>query len=391
MGNSLVLTICVIFVGAAVFSTIALVLRQSLLVAYIILGILVSYLGMDAIADKTFIHYSGDIGIIFLLFMLGLHLDPLRLVYQMKKVSATGLWSSCAFWIMGFIIMKLMGYTWFAAIFVGLSCLFSSTIIGLKLLPAQMMLPGSIGEVMISILLLQDFLAMIVLFLLHQLVSPAISWWHILMLSAFLPALVIAAFNFVDGVLEPLMTKYQRIREYLFLVAIAWGLGLAVLSEFSGVSYEIGAFIAGISLAHLSIANYLSDILVPLRDFFLVIFFFAVGMNIDLDLMGAIILPATILAFVIIIGKPYIYKFLFFRNNISFSNAWELGFRLGQGSEFTILMTETAKSFQFITPRVSNVIEVASLITFLVSSFIVVKYYRTPITRTASLLDDEDD
>ena len=136
-------------------------------------------------------------------------------------------------------------------------------------------------------------------------------------------------------------------------MAIAWGLGLAVLSEFSGVSYEIGAFIAGISLAHLSIANYLSDILVPLRDFFLVIFFFAVGMNIDLDLMGAIILPASILAFVIIIGKPYIYKFLFFRNNISFSNAWELGFRLGQG-EFTI-SDRNCKSFQFITPRVSNV------------------------------------
>ena len=391
MANSLVLTICVIFVGAAVFSTIALALRQSLLVAYILLGILVSYLGMDTLADKTFIHYSGDIGIIFLLFMLGLHLDPIRLVDQMKKITSTGFWSSLAFWVMGFCVMKLMGYSWFAAIFVGVSCLFSSTIIGLKLLPTKMMSPGAIGEVMISILLLQDFLAMIVLFLLHQFVSTSISWWQILMLSAFLPALVVASFSFVDGVLEPLMSKHQRIREYLFLLAIAWCLGVAVLSEMSGISYEIGAFIAGISLAHLSMANYLSDILLPLRDFFLVIFFFAVGMNIDLDLMGSIFVPACILAAVLLVGKPYIYKTLFLRKDISFANAWELGFRLGQGSEFTILMTETAKSFQFITPRISNLIEVSALITFLVSSFMVVRYYETPIMRKANILDEDDD
>ena len=133
------LTICVIFVGAAVFSTIALAMRQSLLVAYILLGVLVSYFGMDSLADKTFIHYSGDIGIIFLLFMLGLHLDPIRLIDQMKKITSTGFWSSLAFWLIGFCIMKAMGFSWFAAIFVGVSCLFSSTIIGLKLLPTKMM------------------------------------------------------------------------------------------------------------------------------------------------------------------------------------------------------------------------------------------------------------
>lgn len=367
-------------------------MRQSLLVAYILLGIFVRYLGIDYFADSMFIHYSGDVGIIFLLFMLGLHLDPIRLVDQMKQAASTGLWSSLAFWLLGFLSMKLMGYSWFASIFVGISCLFSSTIIGLKLLPSQMMLPGAIGEVMISILLIQDFLAMIVLFLLHQFVAPVISWWNLAMLSAFFPALIVASFAFVDGVLEPLMSKHQRIREYLFLLAIAWGLGLSVLSEMSGISYEIGAFIAGISLAHQSIASYLSDILLPLRDFFLVIFFFAVGMSIDLDLLNSILLPATIMAVVVLIGKPFVYQYLFSNQvNISQDNARELGMRLGQGSEFTILMTETAKSFQFITPKISNLIEVSTLLTFLASSFLVVKYYRTPITRQAVLLDDEED
>ena len=79
------------------------------------------------------------------------------------------------------------------------------------------------------------------------------------------------------------------------------------------------------------------------------------------------------------------------RKDIGYNNAWELGLRLGQGSEFTILMTDTAKSFQFITPRISNLIEVSALITFLISSFIVVRYYETPITRKANILDEDDD
>lgn len=378
-----------IFVGAAVFTTIALALRQSLLVAYILLGVVVRYLGMDYVADKEFVHYSGDIGIIFLLFLLGLHLDPIRLVEQMKRVSRTGVLSSVAFFMMGMGVMKAMGYSLSASIFVGFASMFSSTIIGLKLMPSQMMLPGAIGEVMISILLLQDFLAMIVLFLLHQMAEPHMSWISLGILSILLPIILVVSFRVVDMVIEPLMSKHQRIREYLFLLAIAWGLGLAVMAEGIGISYEIGAFIAGISLAHLRLANYLSETLMPLRDFFLVIFFFAVGMNISPDVVPRIVVPAFILASITLVVKILIYRGLLMRQGLVEEQSIELGYRLGQGSEFTILMTEVAKNFKFITPAISNLMELSTLITFLVSSFLVVRYYRTPIKRSTTTLDDD--
>ncbi len=391
MANSLVSTITVIFVGATFFSALALAFRQSLLVAYIVLGIFVHYVEPQAFIENSFIVYSGDVGIIFLLFLLGLHLDPIKLIGEIKKVTIPGIISSLVFWLVVYGLMRLFGFDHLQASIAGAALLFSSTIIGLKLLPSSMMQHGYIGEVMISMLLFQDFIAMVMLFVIDQFGKLQVDVTHFATVFVLAPFVIYLIFKFVDWVLEPLMTRFTRVREFLFLVAIAWGLGMASFAEWAGASYEIGAFIAGISLAHQSVAGYLSETLMPLRDFFLVIFFFAVGMTIDLTIIQDILLPALIIAATLLVLKPVLYRYLFVSIGQSVSSSWELGIRLGQASEFSILVAEIAKSLNVIDVNVANLIELTTLITFLVSSYLVVKYYRTPVNRNQTVLDEEDE
>lgn len=391
MSNTLVSSITVIFVGASFFSTAALLFRQSLLVAYIILGIFVQYVEPAAFVENSFIQYSGDIGIIFLLFLLGLHLDPIKLVDELKKVTLPGVISSILFWLISYVFLRLYGYAHLDSALAGAALLFSSTIIGLKLLPPNLLQHGYVGEMMIGMLLIQDFLAIAMLFMIDQLGNPDFNPYFVLLMVLMVPVVVYLIFKAVDLAIEPLMNRFARVREYLFLVAIAWGLGIATLAEALGASYEIGAFLAGISLAHQSVSGYLSETLMPLRDFFLVIFFFAVGMTIDIQLIQDILLPAFLLAVVLITLKPLIYKYLFMQIGQSESFSWEIGFRLGQASEFSILVTEIAKSQQYISNLVANLVELTTLITFLFSSYLVVKYYRTPGNRDQSIIDEEEE
>ena len=104
-----------------------------------------------------------------------------------------------------------------------------------------------------------------------------------------------------------LIQKFDRFHEYIFLLALGWCLGMAEVAHFVGLSAEIGAFIAGISLATSPISQYIAVNLKPLRDFFLVLFFFSLGARFNLGLLGDILLPAVILATLILILKPIIY------------------------------------------------------------------------------------
>ena len=161
--DMLINVIFLVFTGAAVLSTLALFARQSLLVAYMFLGILIGPWGLGWVSALDNIRMIGDVGIIFLLFLLGLHLPPQKLVYMLRKISVVGLLSSAVFCIMGFVVSRLFGFDAVSSWVIGATMMFSSTIIGIKLLPTTVLHHQHTGEVMISVLLLQDLLAIVVM------------------------------------------------------------------------------------------------------------------------------------------------------------------------------------------------------------------------------------
>jgi Kef-type K+ transport system membrane component KefB len=174
----------------------------------------------------------------------------------------------------------------------------------------------------------------------------------------------------------------------IFLIAIGWCLGLSELAYMVGLSHEIGAFIAGVSVATSPIALYIANHLKPLRDFFLILFFFSIGAEFQLGLLGDVIIPSLILAGVVLIAKPIVFKVLLGRISESSEKSWEIGFRLGQISEFSLLIAFLASSQALISQNASHVIQATAIITFLISSYLVVFRYPTPIAVSDKLRRD---
>ena len=203
-----------------------------------------------------------------------------------------------------------------------------------------------------------------------------------------LPLLIAFAWAFVRFVLLRLLEKFDAIHEYIFLVPIGWCLGLAQLANLGGLSLEIGAFVAGVSIATSPISLYIAANLKPLRDFFLVLFFFSLGAGFNLGLLADIIVPAIVLAGVVLAAKPAIFRMLLSQTSEAPEMGWEVGFRLGQISEFSLLIAFIASANGLMGDDASHLVQATAIITFLVSSYIVVFRYPTPIAVSDALRRD---
>jgi Kef-type K+ transport system membrane component KefB len=388
MDHHLIQLFFLIFSGAAVVASIALFGRQPLLVAYILLGAVMGPHGLGWVTDVDLIAEIASIGIIFLLFLLGLDMQPQALARVLKQVTHITLISSLLFAGVGYGIGYAFGFSPTENLIIGASMMFSSTIIGIKLLPTTVLHHKHSGELMVGMLLMQDFLAIFVLLMLISATSGdvSVSRFGISLIS--LPLLIGGAVLMVRYILQPLFARFDRIGEYVFLLAIGWCLGVAELFEYAGLSREIGAFIAGISIATSPIAAYIALNLKPLRDFFLILFFFSLGGGFDLSLIPHIAIPAIVLGTLMLVLKPLVYHALLRKQSESQALAWDIGFRLGQNSEFSLLIAYVAYNSTLIGNDASHLIQAAAIITFLISSYIVVFNFSNPIAVNDKLRRD---
>ncbi|MCK5522691.1 MAG: cation:proton antiporter [Thiomargarita sp.] len=387
--DSIVFHIFVIFTGSAILATFALYARQALLVGYIVWGIVLGPSGFALISNTDVVNDTAEIGIIFLLFLLGLSLQPQDLLHTLRKTTVVTVISSLVFAIVGFSIVYAFGFNFQESILIGASMMFSSTIIGLKLLPTTVLHHKHAGEVMVSILLLQDLIAIIILLIIQGLGKEGgTSLVDIVILILGLPGLVGFAVLFERFVLVKLISRFDKIQEYIFLVTIGWCLGMAELAKLFSLSHEIGAFIGGVVLASSPIARFIAESLKPLRDFFLVIFFFSLGANLNLSILYTVLVPSLVLAIAILLIKPFIFKYLMVKVDEKASLSLEMGFRLGQISEFSLLIAIVALNMGVISNKASYLIQAATIITFMVSSYLIVQTYPTPIAVSDRLRRD---
>jgi Kef-type K+ transport system membrane component KefB len=382
-------TLFLIFSGAALLSTVVLYTKQSLLVAYILLGAALGPWGLKLVSDVTTVQQVGDVGIVFLLFLLGLHLQPQNLVHMLKKVTWIAVVSSIVFASLAYYIGRYFGLTETEAWVLGSSMMFSSTIIGLKLLPTTILHHQHTGEVMISVLLMQDVIAIIVLILIEGVQQGGgLSLNDLVRVGVALPALCLFAFLFERYILIKLLARFDRTQEYVFLLSIGWCLGLSVLAQQFGLSEDIGAFVAGVALASSPISLFIAESLKPLRDFFLVMFFFSIGATFNFSYASQVVVPAVILSALILIIKPSLFYLLLVRSGEKTSVAKEVGVRLGQGSEFSLLVASIGLSTKLISDYASNLIQATTILTFIVSSYLVVLKYPTPIAFSDKMRKD---
>ncbi len=388
MDQSIVFSVFLIFTGAAVLATAALYARQSMLVAYILLGMLMGPSALGLVKDVEMLRDLSHVGIVFLLFLLGLNLHPQDLWHQLGTATFVTVGSSLLFALLGGITALLFGYNPVDALVIGAALMFSSTIIGLKLLPSTVLHHQHTGEIIISVLLLQDLIAILIMLVLHSMAGASDGWQHATLITLALPGVLVFAFVFSRYVLTRLLARFDTIQEYIFLLAIGWCLGMAELAQALGLSPEIGAFIAGIAVATEPISRFIAESLKPLRDFFLVVFFFSLGAGLEFNTMQTVLPAAIALALISLLLKPFVFKLLWVRQGEAADISAEVGVRLGQISEFSLLIALLAVQSSVISVQASYLIQLATIITFIVSSYFIVLRYPTPMAVSDRLRRD---
>ncbi|MCO1336474.1 cation:proton antiporter [Microbulbifer sp. OS29] len=386
--SSLFQSFFLIFSGAAVVASLALFGRQPLLVAYIALGVLLGPSGFAVIDNLRLLSDMSSVGIIFLLFLLGLDMQPQALVAVLRKATFVGLVSCTIFLGLGFGIGKLFSFTTTESWVIGMALMFSSTIIGIKLLPTTVLHHKHLGELMVGLLLFQDFVAIVCLMVLLSDNTGDMQIWQLALSFGSLPLLIVFAWLIVKYILLPLFNRFDRFHEYVFLLALGWCMGMAELAEIVGLSREIGAFIGGITLATSRISQYIALSLKPLRDFFLILFFFSLGAQFKLAMLPEILLPALVTATAVLLVKPVVFHYLLGARSEHKILSWDIGFRLGQISEFSLLIALLAYAQNLIGSAASHLIQATAILTFLVSSYIVVMNFPNPIATKDELRRD---
>jgi Kef-type K+ transport system membrane component KefB/voltage-gated potassium channel Kch len=361
----------IIAIGAAV----ALFMRsigQPLLIGHIITGIIVGPVALNILDNPHSLNLFGDIGIALLLFIIGLGMNP-NVIKEVGKASVvTAIAEVGIVTILGWVILQALGLSSREALFIGFGLGINSTIVALKLLGDKKELGRLYGKLTIGTSLVEDVIAAIALLLVASAKGGQFFSTGPLIALAFKGALVGLAMYLVSKELLPRLQKLiASDQELLFLTAIAIGFGSAALFAKIGLSMEVGALAAGVLLASRPYAQEIGARLRPLRDFFVIVFFIALGTQLSFSSFGSFLWPIIIGTLIVVVAKPIIIMatlgFLGYTKRTSFMTAATLS----QVSEFSIIFVILGSQKGLISEGMISVLTFIALISIAVSTYLV--------------------
>jgi Kef-type K+ transport system membrane component KefB len=351
----------------------ALLLRQPLIVGLLAAGIAVGPEVLGLVESTSEIELLAKIGISLLLFVVGLKLD-VRLVSKLGPVAlATGLGQVLFTSLFGFLIAIGLGFDTTPAIYIAVALTFSSTIIIVKLLTDKRELEELHGRIALGFLIVQDIV--VVLAMIAITATGAAEGDDLLgeFVGVILRGtLLLAAVAVFGRYIAPRVTHVlARSSELLVLASVTWAVALAAISIFLGFSEEVGAFLAGMSLASTPYREAISGRLTTLRDFLLVFFFIELGTQFELgsalDQLGA----AIVFSLFVLIGNPIIVMIIMglmgYRKRVSF----KAGLTVAQISEFSLILVALGVAQGQIGPEVVGLVTAVGLITISASTYLI--------------------
>jgi len=359
---------------AAGCGAIALLLRQPVIVAFIAVGVLAGPAGLNWVHAADQIDLLAKLGIALLLFVVGLKLD-VHLIRNMGRVAlATGLGQVGFTSAVGFGLCLLLGLDPVPALYVAVALTFSSTIIIVKLLSDKREIDALHGRIAVGFLIVQDIVVVVAMIVLSAFAGGSAGAGSLGALLGVLGTGVVflAAIGFAMRYLLPgLLTRIAASPELLVLFAVAWGVSLASLGDALGFSKEIGAFVAGVSLASSPFREAIASRLVGLRDFLLLFFFLSLGAQQDLRYLGSQLGPATALSLFVLIGNPLIVMAIMGWMGYRKRTGFLAGLTVAQISEFSLILGSMALSLGHIDAPVLGLITLVGLITIGVSTYMI--------------------
>lgn len=363
--------VALIIVFATLISALMRTLKQPLIIGYILTGLLITPFLVNMTSSIETITTFSQMGVALLLFIVGLSLSP-KVIKEVGKVSLiTGLGQVFFTLIIGFLINKWLGYNSITSFYIAAAITFSSTIIIMKLLSDKRDLESLHGKISIGLLLVQDLIAIILLVIISSF-SNKFDVLNMALLTIIRGVILVGGMVIISMFVIPKIFKFfASSQEFLFLFSIGWGLGVAVLFNYFGFRIEMGALAAGITLS-LSPYNYeISSKMKPLRDFFLIIFFIVLGMQMNLTTVGQVIKPAIILSLFILIGKPLIVMIIMGILGHSKRAGFLTGLNMAQISEFSLILILMGITVGHIQKDVLSLIILVGLITIAGSTYFI--------------------
>lgn len=354
-------------------------LRLPLILAYIVTGIIVGpFLFKDG-SGNTF-NLLRDLGLSFLLFLVGLEIRLDNLKQFGAQALKTGLTQIVVTTVLAILLGLALGYTLFANLFLGLALAFSSTVIVVKLLTEKRDFDSLYGRLSISILLLQDLLAIVVLILLSLNQKDASQSWFTSIANIFIGLVILGVVYWLHkNVLPYLFDRLARNIELLFLSSLAWLFLITAALGSIGFSLEIGAFVAGLGLASLKSEHQIAARVRPLRDLFVVIFFIILGSHVISSFNLQILFNALVFSSFVLLIKPLVLLFALGREGFARRTSFMVGISLAQISEFSLVLLFLGLSNGILSEEAVASVTLASVITIAVSSYWLVfanKIYR---------------
>ncbi len=357
---------------AAAFGVIAKILRQPTILAYLATGIVIGALGFVAVgSSETFITFS-ELGVMLLLFLVGLEIDyaSFRLVGTASII--TGLAQMVITFGAGYWLAQWFGFAPLASGYIALALTFSSTIIVVKLLSDKRDLNSLYGKISIGMLLVQDLVAIIVLVVLSGIQrGQAVSLTVIALTIAQAVALFIVMLYLGRKVLPAIFERVAQSHELLFLVSLAWVFAVAAAVSRIGFSVEIAGFLAGIALANSSEHHQIAQRIKPLRDFFLIAFFVTLGAKVAFSNLTGLFIPVVAFSLFVLIVKPLIVAgimgLLGYRKRTSFMASMTIA----QVSEFSFVLLALGVAAGHIEESALSLVTAVGVITIVASSYLI--------------------
>jgi Kef-type K+ transport system membrane component KefB len=364
--------ISLLLVLSAVVAMIMRAFRQPLLIGYILTGILVGPAMFGLVNNPDTIRVMGEFGIALLLFIVGLGLNPREIKEVGRVALLTGVGQVVFTSSIGFVIMRALGYSPMEAFYIAVALTFSSTIIILKLLSDKREQNQLFGKIAIGFLLVQDIIAAFALLIASATGKAGFSYDQLASLGLrglFVIGLVVLVST---TVIKSMTSFLSRSQELLFLFSLAWGLGIGALSLETGFSLEVGSLLAGVALASMPYAQEVSSRLRPLRDFFIVVFFIALGANLQLSSIGPLIWQAIGLSIFVLVGNPIIVMVIMGLLGYTKRTSFKAGLTVAQISEFSIIFVLLGLRNGQLSESAVSLVTVVGIITIAVSSYMII-------------------
>ncbi len=359
---------------SAAAGAVSLWLRQPVLIAYIVIGIVAGPAVLGVVTAHDQIDLLAQVGVAVLLFVVGLKLDLQHIRHIGPVALATGLGQLSFTIVIGFLIILAMGKGWVEALYVAVALTFSSTIIIVKLLSDKREIDSLHGRIAVGFLIVQDLAVVIAMMVMSALRGDGGEGSLLELAGSLILRIGIAGLGLyllMRYVLPKVVDRMAQSQELLLIFAIAWGTGLAALGEWAGFSKEAGAFLAGFSLASTHYRDAINARLTGIRDFLLLFFFIDLGSKLDFSTLGGEFWPAVLLSLFVLIGNPLIVMAIMGYMGYRKRTGFLCGLTVAQISEFSIIFVAMGISLGHIDAGALGLTTLVGLITIAMSTYMI--------------------